>query len=51
MDITTFLMSVFCFVDDFLKGKRLRQRGPQPTLSDREVLTMEHAILSGFLGS
>lgn len=48
MDITTFLISVFCLVDDFLKGKRLRQRGPQPTLSDSEVMTME--IVGEFLG-
>ena len=48
MDITTFLISVFCLVDDFLKGKRLRQRGPQPTLSDSEVITME--IVGEFLG-
>ena len=48
MDITTFIISVYCLVDDFLKDKRLRQRGPQPTLSDSEVLTME--IVGEFLG-
>jgi len=48
MDITTYLIGVFCLVDDFLKDKRLRQRGPQPTLSDSEVLTME--IVGEFLG-
>lgn len=48
MDITTFLISVFCRVDDFLKDKRLRQRGPQPKLSDSEVITME--IVGEFLG-
>jgi hypothetical protein len=48
MDITTFLISVFCLVDDFLKDKRLRQRGPQPRLSDSEVVTME--IVGEFLG-
>ena len=48
MDITTFLISVFCLVDDYLKGKWLRQRGPQPTLSDSEVMTME--IVGEFLG-
>jgi len=47
-DFTDFLIFVFCFVDDFLKGKRLRRRGPQPTLSDSEVLTME--IVGEFLG-
>jgi hypothetical protein len=48
MDITTYLISVYCLVDDWLKGKRLRQRGPQPQLSDSEVLTME--IVGEFLG-
>jgi hypothetical protein len=42
MDISSFIIYVYCIVDDFLKGKRLRQRGPQPTLSDSEILTMEN---------
>ena len=48
MDITTYLISVYCLVDDWLKGQRLRQRGPQPRLSDSEVLTME--VVGEFLG-
>ncbi len=48
MDITTYLISAYCLVDDWLKGKRIRQRGPQPQLSDSEVLTME--IVGEFLG-
>lgn len=48
MDITTYLISVYCLVDDWLKGKRIRQRGPRPQLSDSEVLTME--IVGEFLG-
>jgi hypothetical protein len=52
MDINTFIIEVFCLVDDFMKvflqGKRLRKRGPRPTLSDSEVLTME--IVGEFLG-
>ncbi len=48
MDLETFLTAVYCLSDDFLAGKRLRQRGPQPTLSDSEVLTME--IAGEFLG-
>ncbi len=48
MDITTFMITVYCFVDDWLKDKRIRQRGPQPTLSDSEVLTME--VVGEFLG-
>jgi hypothetical protein len=51
MDTNTFLIEVYCLVDDFMKaflqGKRLRQRGPKPTLSDSEVLTME--IVGEFL--
>ena len=47
-DFTDFLIFVFSFVDDYLKGRCLRRRGPQPTLSDSEVLTIE--ILSEFLG-
>jgi len=48
MDIITFLISVYCLVDDSLKGQTLRRRGPQPTLSDAEVLTIE--IVGEFLG-
>lgn len=48
MDITTYLISVYCLIDDWLKGKRIRQRGPQPQLSDSEVLTME--VVGEFLG-
>lgn len=48
MDITTFMIAVYCVIDDFLAGKRLRQRGPQPTLRDSEVLTME--VIGEFLG-
>lgn len=49
MDLTTFIVTVFCLVDDRLKPKRLRQRGPQPTLAVSEVLTSE--IGGEFLGS
>lgn len=48
MDHITFLISVFCLVDDFLEGKAVRQRGPKPLLQDSEVLTME--IMGEFLG-
>ena len=47
-DFIDFMIFVYCFVDDWLKGKRLRQRGPQPTLSDSEVITIE--VLGEFLG-
>jgi len=48
MDVTTFMIAVYCFIDDWLKDKHLRQRGPEPTLSDSEVLTME--VVGEFLG-
>jgi hypothetical protein len=48
MDITTFMIAVFCLIEDHLAGQRLRQRGPQPTLRDSEVLTME--VVGEFLG-
>ena len=48
MDLSTFIISVFCLIDDRLKDRRVRQRGPSPKLSDSEVLTME--IVGEFLG-
>ena len=48
MDISTFVVAVFCLVDDQLKGRRIRQRGPYPRLSDAEVLTIE--VVGEFLG-
>jgi hypothetical protein len=49
MDLSTFIVAVFCLVDDRLKDREsLRQRGPSPKLSDAEVLTIE--IIGEFLG-
>ena len=52
MDLETFIITTYCLIDDalatVLAGKRLRQRGPQPTLADSEVLTIEAA--GEFLG-
>ena len=50
MELTTLLVSVFCLIDDWLAAQpgRLRQRGPQPTLADSEVLTIE--CVGEFLG-
>lgn len=52
MDVSTFLVEVFCIVDDFLKeflkGKRLRKRGPMPRMADSEILTIE--VVGEFLG-
>ena len=49
MDLNTFIVAVFCFIDDWLEGKKLRQRGPRPELADSEVLTME-LLVGEFLG-
>ena len=52
MSIDDLIITVFCLIDDQLKklldGRRLRQRGFQPNLTDSEVLTME--IVGEFLG-
>ena len=48
MLLDDFIITVYCFVDDFLKNyEKLRSRGPSPALSDAEVLTME--IVGEFL--
>jgi hypothetical protein len=48
MDATTLLITVYCLIDGWLAGRRLRQRGPTPVLSDGEVLTVE--CVGEFLG-
>lgn len=48
MDLSTFIVGVFCLADDWLRGRKLRSRGPAPKLSDSEVITME--VVGEFLG-
>jgi hypothetical protein len=49
MDLSTFIVAVFCLIDDRLEGLgRIRGRGPTPTLCDSEVLTIE--VVGEFLG-
>lgn len=52
MDLDDFMITVFCLLDEaiprVLDGERLRQRGPEPTLADSEVLTME--VVGEYLG-
>jgi hypothetical protein len=48
LELNTFIVAVFCLIDDRLKGRSIRQRGPSPKLSDAEVLTLE--IVGEFLG-
>jgi hypothetical protein len=52
LDLSTFIVATFCLLDDLLREelgeKRLRARGPQPTLADSEVLTIE--VVAEYLG-
>ncbi|MCC6128137.1 MAG: IS982 family transposase [Chlamydiae bacterium] len=52
MSIDDFIISVFCLIDNelekILKGKKLRQKGPEPGFRDSEVITIE--IVGEFLG-
>ena len=49
MDLSIFIITVFCLIDDWLQGEpKLRQRGPHPELADSEVLTIE--VVGEFLG-
>ncbi len=49
MDFNTFMVSVFCWIDDWMeKQPRVRQRGPRPVVRDSEVLTIE--VVGEFLG-
>lgn len=49
MDLSTFIIAVFCLVDDRLKDQELlRQCGPSPKLSGAELITIE--IIGEFLG-
>lgn len=48
MRLSDLICAVFCLCDDYLLGRKLRQRGFAPKLHDSEVLTME--IVGEFLG-
>lgn len=52
MDLDDRIIVVFCVVDEAIPAvlgeRRLRQRGPQPTLADSEVVTME--VVGEYLG-
>jgi hypothetical protein len=37
VDLSTFIIAIFCLVDDRLKDRRIRQRGPSSKLYDSEV--------------
>jgi hypothetical protein len=52
MPLEDYITTVFCLIDDHLKeltkGKKIRSRGPRPSLTDSEVITME--VVGEFLG-
>jgi len=52
VDLETLIVATYCLIDDamttLLAGRRVRQRGPLPTLADSEVLTME--VVGEYLG-
>jgi hypothetical protein len=48
VDLSTFIVAVFCLIDGRVEDGALRARGPLPKLSDAEVLTIE--IVGEFLG-
>ncbi len=53
MDLDSFIITVFCLVrlrrtKEILQGRRLRRRGPDPTMADSEVLTVE--VVGEYLG-
>lgn len=52
MNLDDFIITCFCWIDDMLpsvtQGKKLRQAGPQPTMSDSEVITIE--LVGSYLG-
>ncbi len=49
MNLNTFIIIIYCLIDDWLATQpKYRRRGPQPTLSDSELLTIE--VVGSFLG-
>jgi hypothetical protein len=53
VDLDTFIVATYCLVDEVMQEAmagegRLRSRGPNPALDDREVITVE--IVGEFLG-
>jgi hypothetical protein len=48
VDLYTFIIAVFCLINERIEDRALRARGPLPKLSDAEVLTIE--FVGEFLG-
>lgn len=52
MNLDDFIITCFCLIDEMLpcitKGRAVRTRGPQPTLADSEVITIE--VIGSYLG-
>jgi hypothetical protein len=49
MDIITFMIAMYCLIEDHVASKQLRKRDPQPTLRNSEVLIIE--VRASFSGS
>src|SRR6266487_3526428 len=52
MNLDDYIITCYCLIDEMMplvtKGKRVRQRGPRPKLTDSEVITME--VVGTYLG-
>jgi len=52
MSLDDCMITCFCLIDELIpsvtKGKRLREREPQPKLADSEVITIE--VVGSYLG-
>jgi hypothetical protein len=54
VDLDTFIVATYCLIDELMQEEltategRLRSRGPDPVMDDREVITVE--IVGEFLG-
>jgi hypothetical protein len=52
MSLDDFIITCFCMIEEMLpsvtQGKRVRERGPHPILSDSEVITIE--LVGSYLG-
>ena len=49
IDLDSFIMTDICLIDDatkeILQGRRLRRRGPEPTMTDSEVLLQNRVLV------
>jgi hypothetical protein len=48
MDRNTLLIAIFCLIDDWLNGQRVRTRGPLPTLYDSDAAQRAPVTIEAF---